>query len=133
MTDLADSLSRMTFMQLLLLFAFVTSYMLALGGLLRAAGRGWAALLALGLAAGFAALTEPWVHGALLVAFVVAALGLFVMFTWLLARGLGPRELPAVPLAADEATVSTLPTPSRDDEASGPPAELAPRRARALR
>ena len=30
-------------------------------------------------------------HGALLVAFVVAGLGVFVAFSWLLARLLGPR------------------------------------------
>jgi hypothetical protein len=118
---------------LLLLFAFVTSYMLALGGLLGAAGRWRAALLALGLAIGFAAKTDPWVHGALLVAFVVAALGLFVMCTWLLARWLGPHERPAVPVVSTEAMASTPPTPSRVDKPAVPPAELAPRRARAPR
>ena len=46
-------------------------------------------LLALVQAVAFAALTDPWVHGALLVAFVVAGLGLFVMLSWLLARLLG--------------------------------------------
>ena len=39
MTELGDSLARMSFMQLLLLFAFVTHYMLAVGGMLGTKGR----------------------------------------------------------------------------------------------
>ena len=35
MTELGDSLERMSFMQLLLLFGFVTCYVLALGGPVR--------------------------------------------------------------------------------------------------
>lgn len=100
MGELADSLAGMDFVQLLLLFAFVISYMLALGGLLGSASRIRAAVLALGLAIAFAALTKPWVHGALLMAFVIAGLGLFVLLTWLLARLLGPRA-PRSPIAAE--------------------------------
>lgn len=108
MAQLGDSLASMNFMQLLLLFAFVTCYMLAIGGLLGPAARRRFALLALALAGGFAVLTDPWVHGALLVAFAVAGLGLFVLLTWLLARWLGPRQVNvAMTPAKDEVTPSS--------------------------
>jgi hypothetical protein len=110
MTELGDSLERMTFMQLLLLFGLVTSYVVALGGMLSVRLRKRAALLALLLAVAFTALTDPWVHGALLMAFVIAGLGLFVLLSWLLARLLGPRELP-VEVEAEPA----LPLPSQPD------------------
>jgi hypothetical protein len=61
-------------------------------------------------AVAFAALTDPWVHGALLVVFVVAGLGLFVMLSWLLARLLAPRALP-------------LPADSQAEAASAPPSQ----------
>ena len=97
MTDLSDSLQRMTFTQLALMFGFLTSYVLALGGMLGSAWRRHAGVLALVCAVGFAACTDPWVHGALLMAFVVAGLGLFVMLSWLLARLFSPARVPASP------------------------------------
>jgi hypothetical protein len=118
MTELGDSLERMSFMQLLLLFGVVTSYVVALGGMLSVRLRQRAALLALLLAVAFTALTDPWVHGALLMAFVIAGLGLFVLLSWLLARLLGPRELPV-----EEAAEPALPSPSQPDL---PPAPLRP-------
>ena len=123
MTELGDSLERMTFMQLLLLFGFVTSYVVALGGMLSVRLRQRAALLALLLAVAFTALTDPWVHGALLMVFVIAGLGLFVVLSWLLARLLGPREAPAE--VAVEVTVSpALPLPAQPD--SQPDSQLVP-------
>jgi hypothetical protein len=92
MTDLGDSLERMTVMQLALLFTFLTSYVLALGRMLGSVWRRRAAVLALVSAVGFAAFTDPWVHGALLMVFVVAGLGLFVTLAWLLARLLSPAR-----------------------------------------
>ena len=68
-----------------------------LGGLFGPTLRLRAAALALLQAVAFAALTDPWVHGALLMVFVVAGLGLFVMLSWLLARLLAPRPLPLPP------------------------------------
>lgn len=129
MSELGDSLERMSFMQLLLLFAFVTSYVLAVGGLLGGVARRRAAGLALLLAAGFAALTDPWVHGALLAVFVVAGLGLFVMLSWLLAWMLGPRRVP--PALAAETGASLPSSMFRPDEPDAP-AKL-PGRARASR
>lgn len=107
MNELGDSLERMSFVQLLLLFGFVTTYMVAVGGLFGSAVRLRAAAAALLQAVAFVVLTDPWVHGALLVAFVVAGLGLFVMLSWLLARLLGPRAQP-VDAPADTASDSSM-------------------------
>lgn len=101
MAELGLSLERMSFLQLLLLLGFVAGYMLALGGLLGARGRWRAAGLAVALAAGFVAVTRPWEHGALLVVFVVGALGLFVLGTWVMARLLAPRLQGATLVAAE--------------------------------
>jgi hypothetical protein len=136
MTELGDSLERMSFMQLLLLFGFVTSYVVALGGMLSVRLRKRAALLALLLAVAFMALTDPWVHGALLMVFVIAGLGLFVVLSWLLASLLGPRELP-VEAAADPALSlpaqpDSPPTPMRPDDSLGH-VPTGARRARAAR
>lgn len=137
MTELGNSLERMSFMQLLLLFGFVTCYVLSLGGMFGATLRLRAAGLALVLAIAFAALTDPWVHGALLVIFVVAGLGLFVMLSWLLARLFGPRPEPAPVDAQAELTTdsvadaTTLPPAPVDDARVAVP-KLA-RRARATR
>jgi hypothetical protein len=135
MTELGDSLERMSFMQLVLLFGFVTCYVLALGGLFGSTVRMRAAVLALVQAVAFTALTAPWVHGALLVVFVVAGLGLFMMLTWLLARLLAPR---AVPLPQDTlsetAPDSTFPSQSqRQGDSLGTVPKLGARRARATR
>jgi hypothetical protein len=135
MAELSDSLERMSFMQLLLLFGFVICYVLALGGLFGSSMRLRAAVLALLLAAGFTVLTDPWVHGALLVAFVVAGLGLFVGLSWLLARLLAPRAMPLPPdtladTAGDSDAPLSSPPSQRHGEASG---IVAARRARATR
>lgn len=130
MAELGDSLERMTFVQLLLLFGFVTSYVLALGGMLSTPARQRSALLALALAVAFSALTDPWVHGALLMVFVVAGVGLFVMLSWLLARVLGPRE--ALPESAGDNVSASQPAPFRQGESQGQVPKLG-RRARATR
>ena len=135
MAELDDSLARMNFMQLLLLFAFVTSYVLAIGGLVGPVSRQRFALLAVALLwwidrrstsprrrQGFGASTDPWVNGALLVAFVVAGLGLFVLLTWLLAWWLGPRRAASLhKTPADTLSPASLPVPSSADAASPSP------------
>jgi hypothetical protein len=129
MNELGDSLERMSFMQLLLLFGFVTTYVVAVGGLFGTTVRLRAAGLALLQAVAFAALTDPWVHGALLVAFVVAGLGLFVMLSWLLARMLGPRPLP-VDVPADAAgDTSMLPSQPQSLITTSRPRPARPRHA----
>lgn len=140
MTELGDSLERMSFMQLLLLFGFVICYVMALGGLFGTTVRLRATALALVQAVAFIALTDPWVHGALLVVFVVAGLGLFVMLSWVLARLLGPRPLPqpqpleaAADNASDTATMPSQPQPHPQGDARGAAPKLSAGRARATR
>jgi len=133
MTELGDSLERMSFMQLLLLFGFVTCYVLALGGLFGSTIRLRAAALALVQAAAFITLTDPWVHGALLIIFVIAGLGLFVMLAWLLARLLAPRP---APLALDpqlESALDLTTQPQRQADGLGATPKLGASRARATR
>ena len=130
MGELGDSLERMSFMQLLLLFGFVTGYVLALGGLFDTTVRLRAAALALAQAVGFAALTDPWVHGALLVVFVVAGLGLFVVLSWLLARLLGPRPQPEPADTSVLAVPDTTPPPSQPQPLRPAEAPVAPKLAR---
>jgi hypothetical protein len=133
MAELGDSLERMSFMQLLLLFGFVASYVLALGGMFGARSRLRAALLALALAVAFTALTDPWVHGALLMVFVIAGLGLFVLLTWLLARLLAPRPVPVESTSdAPAETQASQAEPPRQGESATPQHKMA-RGARATR
>jgi len=95
-----------------LMFGFLTSYVLALGGMLSSTWRRRSAVLALACAVGFAACTDPWVHGALLMVFVVAGLGLFVMLSWLLARVFSPARVPVSPEPVQPvATTETLSVP----------------------
>lgn len=136
MTELGYSLERMSFMQLMLLFGFVICYVLALGGLFSPTVRLRAAALALVQAVGFTALIDPWVHGALLVVFVVAGLGLFVLLSWLLARVLAPRPLQPPPDSQAEAASDTTTPPSQPQpqaDAFGTAQELGAHRARATR
>jgi hypothetical protein len=127
MGELGDSLERMNFMQLLLLFGFVTCYVVAIGGLFGSTVRLRAAGLALLQAAAFAALTDPWVHGALLIAFAVAGLGLFVVVSWLLARALASRPTVHVADASADAPVDSL-----ADDSTTPPSQPAGRLSDAL-
>jgi hypothetical protein len=110
MTEIDGSLQRMGFAQLALLLGFGVAYVLAIGALLGARGRARSALLALALAAGFIALCEPWVHGALLVAFAVAAIGIFAAASWLLARMVTRQPVPApTPVPIDAERPEALP------------------------
>ena len=134
MTELGNSLERMSFMQLLLLFGIVTGYVVAVGGLFGTATRLRAAAAALLQVVAFAVLTDPWVHGALLVAFVVAGLGVFVAFSWLLARLLGPRtSQPQLQASVDTSTLPSVPPSQPLRQAEVPQAPKLARRARATR
>jgi hypothetical protein len=128
MSELGESLERMSFVQLLLLLAFVAAYVLALGAMLGSRWRRRAAAAALLLAVGFAASIDPWVHGALLAVFVVAGLGLFVGASWLLARLLAPRE-PAPTTAGEAAPLpaGTLPNAEPPVDSQLPPLRAAKR------
>ena len=84
MDDLGHTLNAMDSTRLLLVLLFVAAYCSAIGRLasdgMRRFSLGAAALS--GLA--FVALTNPWVHGALLVVFVVVGVGGFVALAWAL-------------------------------------------------
>jgi hypothetical protein len=122
MADLGHSLERMSFQQLLLLLGFVAAYMLAVGAMFGSRWRRRCAALAAVLAAGFAASTDPWVHGALLVVFVVAGLGLFVGTSWLLARMLVPPDPAPEPAPAGD----TAPSAPSSLLATEPPVDSQP-------
>lgn len=82
--DLRASLDAIGFEQQAFLFLFLTSYPLALGDLLRHRGKQLARGTALVSAWGFAAFTEPWIHGVLLAVMFVAGMGLFIVSVYLI-------------------------------------------------
>jgi hypothetical protein len=112
-SELDQTLRAMDFVQLLLAFAFLTGYALALGELFGALGRRRAALAALVAACGFTAMTNPWVHGALLVVFAIAGVGLFIAIVWAFGYAFGmARDTPAqAPSFALEPVVQPQPRP----------------------
>ena len=110
MIELHNSLHTMGLEQHVFAFAFLTSYTLALGRWFGPRGRVRAALVALVAAVGFAALTDPWIHGALLMTLAVAGLGVFIAATWLLSHLLAPSgvdESPSTDLAVQPELAST--------------------------
>ena len=104
MTELGDvfgSLKAMSLLQLLLSFLACIGYALAQGRLVgpRARRCAWA-LAALG-AFGFAFESPEWMRAAMLVAFAVAGLGVFVAVVWVTSRMLGEVHSPAPQTLAD--------------------------------
>ena len=84
-----ESLRMMSLLQLLLAFVACIGYALAQGGLITPRGRHWAGAAA-GCAAGaYALLASDWTIAAMLVAFAVAGLGVFIALAWLLSRSVG--------------------------------------------
>jgi hypothetical protein len=102
--DIRVSLDAIGFEQQMCLFVFIASYPLAIGGLLEGRTRRIAGFAAAGSMVGFAAMTDPWIHGVLLVAFFVAAVGLFIVSVCALhqlQRWVWPPRLNMVPLQAE--------------------------------
>lgn len=102
--DIRVSLDAMGFEQQVFLFVFLASYPLAIGRMLEARGRRYAAYAAAGAMAGFTVMTTPWVNGVMLVLFFIGAMGLFVVSVWVLDRlpRLVMRErLEPVPVSLD--------------------------------
>lgn len=98
MDDIAASLDKLSLLQMVLAWTFLAGYATALGGMLEARGSRRAAGLAVLAAVLFCVLAENWVHGALLVMFAVAGMGLFVAVAWVLSRGANwfiTRDTPA--------------------------------------
>jgi hypothetical protein len=112
MGDIAVSLNKLSLVQMVLAWTFVACYALALGGMLEARGARRAGVTAVLAAVLFCALGDNWVHGALLVMFAVAGMGLFVATAWALARFAGwfvNRGTPAQPAPAARAPIKPQP------------------------
>lgn len=124
MTDagsLHHSLAAMGFWELALAFLSLTCYALVLNGALGSSTRLWAGVSAALAAASFAALTDPWMNGVILVAIAVAAVGAFVFAAWLisLACGLASEREP-VPWTVEEASAIGEPLPASAAVRAGP-------------
>jgi hypothetical protein len=74
----------MNAVQYVLAFVFFASYAYALGEFVGTRGRWVALAAALASGGGFAALTDPWEEGVVLVALALAAMGVFVAVVWTL-------------------------------------------------
>lgn len=106
MDDIVLTLNNLGLVQMALAWLFVACYALALGGMLGAKGSLRAGLAAAVAAVAFSALSADWVHGALLVLFAIAGMGVFVASTWLLAHSIAwwlnrsrQRQAPAAPVS----------------------------------
>ena len=80
------TLKNLSFVQMVCAWLFVACYALTLGGMLGAKGRLRAGLSAALASVVFAVFSDHWVHGALLVMFAVAGMGLFVALAWALTQ-----------------------------------------------
>jgi hypothetical protein len=76
--DLRVSLDAIGYEQQACLFAFISSYPLAIGRLLGARGRRLAGGAAAAAMVGFICATTPWINGVLLVVFFVGGVGIFI-------------------------------------------------------
>ncbi len=107
MNELNHTLDHMGIAQLLLALVFIGAYALMLGGFIDGRAQTVSGVIAALSAAGFVALTDPWVHGVLLAAAVIVGMGLFIAFAWLLtalarrATGMGPELDHGSAFAAD--------------------------------
>ncbi|MGY4827678.1 hypothetical protein ACVNIS_03770 [Sphaerotilaceae bacterium SBD11-9] len=87
MEGILSTLRHLSFTQMICAWLFVGCYALAVGGMLGGTGSLRSGVVAAVSGALFAAFSDEWVHGALLILFAVAGMGLFVAVAWLLARG----------------------------------------------
>lgn len=112
-SELGATLRAFDFVQLLLAFLFTTGYAIALGQMFGPLGRRRGAIAACLAAGAFVALTDPWMHGVLLVAGVVAGIGVFIVAAWtasVLAERVARRAGAAGPAPADtSAAISLVP------------------------
>jgi len=87
--DVFNSLQAMNQWQLLLAFVACTAYVLAQGDLVSPKVRRMAWSAALLSTAVFVLESAEWMYSAMLAAFAIAGLGLFVASAWILSRALG--------------------------------------------
>lgn len=76
--EIRVSLDAIGYEQQAYLFAFLTSYPLAIGGLLEPRGRRYAGWIAAAAVLGFVIETDPWINGVFLMVFFIGAMGLFI-------------------------------------------------------
>jgi len=126
LADVLGSLRTMTQLQLLLAFLACTGYALGQGGLIGPRGRRIAWSVTLLAALGFAIESTEWMHAAMLAAFAIAGLGMFVASTWLMSRALGFSQPRAVAEAVAFAeTVESAETDFPPTQAQAPRSPLA--------
>jgi hypothetical protein len=92
MNEIGETLDGLGIEQFVLAFVFFTSYALALGGIVTGRARRWAFVGALAAAITFAASTDPWVHGVMLVIYTVAGTAMFIALVWVLSALLPSRS-----------------------------------------
>lgn len=121
-SELGATLRAFDYVQLLLAFLFVTGYAIALGHLFGPLGRRRGGTAALVAATAFVALTDPWMHGVLLVTAAVAGIGLFIVAAWtlsVLSERIAQRAVSAAALPADSLSAISL-VPVLEDEVPAP-------------
>ena len=118
MHELSQTLDQIGIAQLVLALLFLGAYALMLGGFIGGTAQVVSGAVALFSAAGFVFLTDPWVHGILLVAAFVIGVGVFIAAAWLLMALTGR----ATGADADHLTGFAAPALSEDLD---PPAALA--------
>lgn len=115
MHEIAHTLDAMDSPRLLLALLFIAGYASSIGHLASARGRRWASALAGLTGLGFVGLTNPWVHGALLVVFVVVGVGVFIAAAWAFSALVVRSQLrAAAPALVAEPLAVELPAPAAE-------------------
>ncbi len=129
MGDLSITLNSIGFVQLALAFAFLIGYALAIGAMFGPTGRQRAAFAAFVAAGAFTAMTDPWVHGALLVVCAIAGVGLFITLVWALSLYFGATHTPGTAMVerADVAEFAEITAAAALVDAEGPALTSDPR------
>lgn len=127
MDALSQTLDTMDSTRLLLALLFVAGYAAAIGGLANGNGRRWSFVLAALAGLAFVGLTDPWVHGALLVTFVVVGIGAFIALNWAFSAWAMHAQATATPVLVPAMAAAAM------EPASAEPALLSTRRVRRLR
>jgi len=128
MTAVGNTLQALGVEQYLLAFLFLVSYTFALSDFIGVRGRHYAVMGAITAAIAFAARTDPWTHGVLVVVVAMVAIGAFAGIVWGLWAAFGwPQGEAGAPVERVE-----LAAPAPDDGHRSlattvlrPPAELA--------
>jgi hypothetical protein len=96
----------------LLALLFIAGYTSAIGHLASQRGRRWSTGLAALTGLAFVGLTNPWMHGALFVAFAVVGVGAFIVLAWALSAWAVRRPAEPVANVVKPAELEALPAPA---------------------